>query len=418
MRRSKQFGGVFVVSLAVLTGLVSILALAAASQRAANQTQIRRMESRRARILAEAGIQRALASLQNQPVTPTTLNDDWAILGQAGSEAFELGRGTFRIQIVDAAAKINVNTADQAQLELLPLDIEQIDSILDWREESRQPRSGGAKDEYYNQLAQPYNAKLGAFGSVDELLNVKGITALDLFTVRDDVVSTNRPTRSTTGEQVQLPLDELVTVDSVSRGVDSTEQAKLNVNQATAPQLVQRAQVSLQVATQIVQQRPGGGYANIGQILSVPGVNIQSARTILSNCQVGGPNLAGKINLNTVSEETLLTVPNLPPDVASAIVTRQSSGFADLGDLVDVPGMNNLALLQQTAGYFEVNSQAFLVRVLGVSGATRVALQATVSLADGAPKVIRVEQPPYADVLTVWGWEDAPVATTTIKGAQ
>jgi DNA uptake protein ComE-like DNA-binding protein len=418
LRRTKRAGGVFVISIAVLAGLVSILALAAASQRAATATQIKRMEARTARILAEAGLQRALTELQDQPVSPTTVNDDWALLGQIGGEAFELGRGTFRVQIVDAAGKVNLNSATQGQLELLPLTTEQVDAILDWREESRQPRPGGAKDEYYNQLFNAYNTRLGTFQSVNELLLVKNFTARDLYTVREDIVDTNRPVRTSTGEQVQLPLDEMVTVDSTSQAVDANGTAKLNVNQATAQQLVQRAQLSLQVATQIVQRRPGTGYTDIGQVLDTPGLNIQSARTLLNTCTAGGQNQAGKINLNTATEEILLTIPNLPPDAANAIVTRQSSGFSELGELLDVPGMNNLALLQQTAGYFEVNSQTFLVRVLGESGGTQIAIQATVSVTDGTPKLVRIEEPPYADVLTIWGWEPEPVATTTLKGVQ
>ncbi len=418
MRRNKQAGSVFVVAIFVLAGLVSVLALAAVSQRTANLTQIRRMEARRARILAEAGIQRALAELQDQVNSPTTLNDDWALLGQGGSEAFELGPGNFRIQVIDAAGKVNINTATQAHLELLPLDPDQVDAILDWREEARQPRPGGGKDEYYNNLVNPYNAKLGFFQSVDELLLVKGVTARDLYTVRTDIERTNQPTRTSTGAQIELPLEELVTVDSMSMALNATGQGKLNVNQATAAQLVQRAQVALPVAQAIIASRPGGGFADIGQVLGVPGVTAQTARTILNECTVGGQNQTGKINLNTVSEEVLLTIPNLPPDAASAIVTRQSSGFNELGELLDVPGLNNLALLQQVAGFFEVNSRSFLVRAIGQSGSTRVSLQATIALENGTPKVIRIEQPPYSNVLDIWGWELDPVTTTTLKGVQ
>jgi DNA uptake protein ComE-like DNA-binding protein len=419
MRRSKQSGSVFVVSLMVLTGLVSVLALAAASQRAANQTQIRRMESSKAGLLGDAGIQRALAELQDQVNSPTTLNDDWSQLGQTGGEEFQLGAATFRIQIIDAASKVNLNTATQAQLELLPLTPEQIDAILDWREASREPRPDGGKDEYYNQLENPYNAKLGPFQSVDELLLVKGITALDLYTVRNDVVNTNRPTRTSTGQQVQLPLDEMLTVDSTSQAVNAQGQAKLNINgNVTALQLVQRAGVSQEVAGQIIQRRPPAGYANIGDVLGTPQITLENARTILNNCTTGGQNQTGKINLNTATEEVLLTIPNLPPDAASAIITRQSSGFTELGDLLDVPGMNTISVLQQTAGFFEVNSQTFLVRVLGRAGTTRVAIQATVAVANGAPKVIRIEHPPYANILDIWGWEPDPVATTTLKGSE
>lgn len=419
MRRTKRSGSIFVISLVVLAGLVSVLALAAASQNAANKAQIRRMEGRKARLIAEAGIQRALAELQDQVNSPTTVNDDWSQLGQIGGEAFELGKASFRVQIIDAASKVNLNTATQAQLELLPLDPEQVDAILDWREESTSPRPDGGKDEYYNQLENPYNAKLGLFQSVDELLLVKGITARDLYTVRTDIERTNQPTRTSSGEQVELPLEELLTVDSVSQAVNAAGQAKLNLNTVNQwQQIVGRAQVNQQVAQAIINLRPGGGYLDIGQVLATPGVTLASAPAILNNCSTGGQNQLGKINLNTVTEEILLTIPNLPPDVASAIVTRQSTGFTELGELTDVPGMNNLALLQQTAGFFEVNSQSFVVRVVGRSGTTQVALQATVALQDGAPKIVRIEESPYTNVIDVWGWEAEPVTTTTLKGAQ
>ena len=419
MRRTKRAGGVFVIALAVIAGLVSILALTAASQQAANKTQIRRMELRRARLMAEAGIQRALAELQDQPNSPTTISDDWSQLGQTGGEEFELGNGTFRVQVIDCASKVNLNTATQGQLELLPLDPEQVDAILDWREATRQPRPDGAKDEFYNQLVNPYNTKLGAFQSVDELLLVKGITARDLYTVRTDVQRTNQPTRTNTGEAVELPLDELLTVDSTSQAVSGTGQAKLNLNTVNQfQQIMTSAGVTQAVAQAIIQNRPNGGYTSIGQVLATPQVTLITARSILNSCTVGGQNQAGKININTAPEEVLLTIPELPQDAASGIVSRQSSGFTELGDLLDVPGMNNLAVLQQAAGYFEVNSQRFLVRVLGKAGATRIALQATIALENGTPKIIRIEEPPYDNILEIWGWEPDPVATTTLKGAQ
>ncbi len=418
MRRSKQAGGVLVVAITVLAGLVAVLALAAASQRTANMVQIRRMEAKRARILAEAGLQRALTELQDQVNSPTTINDDWALLGDTGGEEFELGNGTFRVQVIDAASKINLNTAPQAQLELLPLDTDQIDCILDWREESRQARAGGAKDEYYNNLTNGYNTKLGFFQSVDELLLVKGITARDLYTVRTDVERTNQATRTSTGDQIELPLEELITVDSQSLAVNASGQAKLNINQANAAQIVQRAQVALPIAQSIVSSRPAAGYTDIGQVLAVPGITQQNARTILNECTAGGQNQVGKLNLNTVPEEVLLCVPNLPADAASAIVSRQSSGFTELGELLDIAGLNNLTVLQQVAGFFEVNSQSFLVRVSGRSGATRIALQATIILENGTPKIIRIEQPPYSNVFDIWGWESESVTTTTLKGVQ
>lgn len=419
MRRSKQAGGVFIIALAVMAGLVAVLAVAASSQRVAFQAQLHRMEQARARIAAEAGIQRALTELQNQPASPTTMQDQWALLGTNGDEEFTLGSCSFRIQVVDCASLININTATQAQLELLPLTTEQVDALLDWRETNREPRSDGAKDEYYNQLSSPYNTRLGPFQSVDELMLVKGFTAQTLYEVQTDVVNTARPMRNANGESTELPLDQLITVDSRSQAVNANGQGKLNVNNANANALIQRARLDQNTANNIVSNRPAGGYTNIGQVLAVPGVTTTSARDILNNLTTGGTNQTGKINLNTATEAVLDTIPNLQPDVASAIVTRQSSGFTQLGDLLDVPGMNNLTVLQQTAGFFEVNSQSFLIRILGKAGKSTYALQATVAMGTNNQfKVVRVEQPPYANIVTEWGWQTDPTSTTVLKESQ
>jgi type II secretory pathway component PulK len=413
MRRTKRSGSVFVIALAVLAGLISVLALAAASQQSYGQLQNRRMEQRRANVAAHSGIQRALTVLQDQANSPITLNDEWAQLGQNGAEEFVLGKASFRLQIVDSASLINVNIADQPALELLPITAEQVDSLLDWRETGRNPRADGGKDEYYNQLANPYNAKLNLLQSVDELLLVKGFVPADLYTVRTDVVNTARQNRTTSGENDQLPLDALITVDSTSLAVNSTGQAKTNIATANAQTLIARAGVSQQVAAAIVARQ--STFRTIGDVFAVQGLPQQSWRNILNNFTVGQQNQKGKINLNTVTQAVLDSIPNLPPDAASAIISRQSSGFSELGDLLDVPGMNNQAVLQQTAGYFEVNSQAFLVRVVGISGATKVALQATIAMNNGTPRIVRVEEPPYADIITTWGWEIEPTATTTLK---
>jgi len=416
VRRTRRSGSVFVLSLAVLAGLVSVIAIAASSQRMASKAQLHRMEQRRAHVAAEAGIQRALAELVTQPNSPTLQTDNWYLLGTNADESFTVGTVSFRVQVIDASSLVNINTATQDQLELLPLTAEQVDCLLDWREAGTSPRSDGAKDEYYNNLTNPYNTKLGAFSSIDELMLVKGITAETLYTIQTNVVNTTQPTRTTpTGQTIDVPLEQMITVDSTSQAVNANSQTKLNVNTAQAAQIVQRAGVSIAVAQAIVGGRPGGGYTSIGSVLAVPGVTVTNARDILNNLTTGGQNQTGKINLNTVTQTVLDTIPNLPPDAASAIISRQSTGFTQLGDLLDVPGMNNLATLQQTAGYFEVNSQTFLVRVLGKAGASTVALQATVALNNGQPKIIRIEQPPYADPVTEWGWNTDVTTTTVLK---
>jgi general secretion pathway protein K len=61
-----------------------------------------------------------------------------------------------------------------------------VDSILDWRDCDREARLNGAEDDYYLGLPRPHRAKNGFFDSIEELLQVRGVTP-DLFYGHDDL---------------------------------------------------------------------------------------------------------------------------------------------------------------------------------------------------------------------------------------
>jgi type II secretory pathway component PulK len=87
-----------------------------------------------------------------------------------------------RFGITDEAGKVNINTASEDQLKRLPgMTAELAAAVLDWRESGSQPRSGGAKDEYYMTLHQPYKCKQAPFDTVEELLLVKGFSGEVVF---------------------------------------------------------------------------------------------------------------------------------------------------------------------------------------------------------------------------------------------
>lgn len=176
--RRRQRGAIFVVTLAILAGLTAIVASVALSQRFVIKAEAHSLEEQRARVAAEAGIQRAVETLcdagsSGSTAAPTagvnsgsnvnsgsatTLQDDWAMLGSTGSDRFQLKDSSFRLQILDASSLVNLNTATQQQLQNLPLTTEQIDSLLDWVSAGENARSDGGKDSYYNALSTPYDA--------------------------------------------------------------------------------------------------------------------------------------------------------------------------------------------------------------------------------------------------------------------
>lgn len=99
-----------------------------------------------------------------------------------------------RIGITDEAAKLNLNTATEAQLRILvraavgeeneEFDPQRIvDAILDWRDPDRNARGedGDTEGEYYRRLPRPYGVKNGPFDTVEELLLVKGVTGHVLY---------------------------------------------------------------------------------------------------------------------------------------------------------------------------------------------------------------------------------------------
>lgn len=400
-------GGVFVTTLIMLVALTIIVSGVARFTRTEFRAQINRIGQIKAQRNAEAAIARALAefSVQTTQANPgvTAITDPWAVLGNNASERFLVDDGSFRIQIVDASGYVNINSADQNQLERMPFSQEQIDSLLDWREAGRDPRPEGGKDEYYNALPVPYNAKLGPFDSVDELLLVRGFSASALYRTQDEVVST--ATQVQGPDAIQPVLIDLLTAESTSRNISPSGQTKLNINTVNQQQMVQRG-LSLQLAQAIIQRRnTQGTFTEIGAVLGVPGMNPNAARTVLDNfATTAAGQSTGLINLNTAPEAVLNTVPNLTPEISAAIVAQQQTGFTSVADLLNISGFS-MQLLQSTARYFSVQSSSFIVRAVGYAGSSIAVLEAVVAVDQTGARVLKITSRNSSMPFQNWAWQ-------------
>jgi DNA uptake protein ComE-like DNA-binding protein len=387
------------LTVVVMAVAVGVMVAAAAMQRSQMQAGINRLEARRARLAAEAGIQRAMAALQFVDPQLVSQADEWYDLGRLGADEFVVGDASFQLQVIDASSLVNINTASEEQLQQLPLTQEQIDSLLDWRSEDRTGRPQGATDAFYNGLPNPYNTKFRRLDSVDELLLIRGFNAPLLY----------EPTQTTPtlgGLQEPVPLYELITTDSFSRNLAPDGEPKLNINAVNAQQMQARGLPVLLAAAIVTRRNTHGTFERLGDVLTVPGVNLDNAAIIIDNFTVSlEERVEGLININTATEATLTTVAAVPADVASAIVARQGAGFASVSELTTVPGVT-LQVLQETVDLFTVNSQTFLVRVVGRAGSARVPLEATIVLQEGVPRLLKLVQPPYNDMRELWRWPD------------
>jgi len=100
-----------------------------------------------------------------------------------------LGSGRFSYRITDEEARLNLNRIAPPVLHRLLEErgVERaardmiVDSILDWRDADELHRLSGAESDYYLALPVPYRSKNADFDSVDELLQVRGMTREILY---------------------------------------------------------------------------------------------------------------------------------------------------------------------------------------------------------------------------------------------
>ncbi|MBI1756692.1 MAG: general secretion pathway protein GspK [Fimbriimonas ginsengisoli] len=396
----KRRGVTFVVIVVLLAGLVSILASVAATHRVDVKARINRMERRRADAAARAAVERAIAVLAAQTGGTTTQQQDWATLGNNGADNFVVGSLSFRLKVVDAGAQVNLNTADQAQLERLPLTAEQIDSLLDWRSTGQTARALGAKDDYYHGLAVPYNTKLRALDTFDELLQIRGFTPQTMYEPQNPSSSA-----IVTNATSQPTLYDLATVDSVARNVGPSGQPRVNINTAPLPRL-QQSGLPQNLVIQIMARRQTP-FTSMAQVLALPGMNNRAAGALLDGFSVGGATtVSGRLNLNTASQDALVTLPGITSDIASQIVSRQPQGIASFADLLSVPGFN-VALAQRISDRISLNSDGFLLQIEAKAGSSVAYFQVLVRTDGATPRFFRMEEAPYSDMPARWNWQDA-----------
>jgi DNA uptake protein ComE-like DNA-binding protein len=410
-------GYILIEALIAIAGLLALLAILVSNETTKVAEVQYNLDETRAEACADGAVQQALAVLSTQSPDLVTVNDPWAQLGGVaaaqggqgteGTEEFDFPDGTsYREQIIDASSLINLNTATLAQLDELPLDQDQVDSLLDWIQPGENARPDGAKDSFYNSLPTPYNAKLGPLTTVNELLLVDNWTAQTLYQPPTD--STILPL-GTDSSGNTLPLAALFTVDSGSPNVSATGSTLTNINtRGISIAALTRAGISAPVVREIVLRSP---IPNFTILFGMPGVN-STQRQVLLNSVTFSPatRSTGKINLNTATLPVLESIPQLTNGAASTIVSQQSSGFTTLGQLATSGGLST-SVLGQVAGDFTVGSDTWVVRAYGQSGDVGEAVEAVVGYRNNLLQIVSMTRMHTPGIPTWWGWDTATTST-------
>ena len=135
------------------------------------------VEEARARHLAQAGVYHAILTLLDPRESPRP------VLDGAEVHSLELHDAKLRWRVRDECGKLDLNTGWgglvvallAAHGEERAFEIGQ--AILDWRDPDGRRRLHGAEDDDYAAAGLPYGARDGLFETIEELQQVRGMTA-------------------------------------------------------------------------------------------------------------------------------------------------------------------------------------------------------------------------------------------------
>lgn len=360
----KRPGSALVSAMMVLLVLVGLVAALAPLVRVDVRAAGRRGEHLRALYLAKAGVNLALAALQQDEPDVDGLQDGWALLGERGQIEYPLGDGLFRLEVIDASSRLDLNRIDREMLLRLPgMDESIADEILAWRgpengeaADGEPAASAGASSGNYEGLPRPYRLKEAPFDSVEELLLVYGVTPSLLYGLPEGDQGTE-----------EWPWTDLLFVDAWGPNVSAGGEERIDLNTATAEQLASASggELSQQQAQAIVQQRGREGrFSSLADLLSAPGLGEDVVRNLVDRVTLNpGERLMGRLNVNTASVEALMTLPDVTEEMAQRIVERRETegDFETLGDLLETDTETFRAL----ADHATTKSSVFLVRAWG-----------------------------------------------------
>ncbi|MCX8026913.1 MAG: general secretion pathway protein GspK [Thermodesulfovibrionales bacterium] len=186
--RQNENGIVLVIVLWIITILISIAMSMSYLSRTELLSTYTHTKDTEFRYYALAGIEKAKVEIVYHNIKTGQQDETiWRLDGTPYT--IDIGEGQVDISIRNESGKIDLNYASEEVLKKLLTNhgvsdeqaTEIVDAIMDWKDPDDIPRPKGAESDYYQTLKKPYKAKNAPFESVDELINVKGMTKEILY---------------------------------------------------------------------------------------------------------------------------------------------------------------------------------------------------------------------------------------------
>ncbi len=375
--RSAESGFVLVVTLVVLAIVLSVALAFAFMTRLELRTARNAVVTSQNRMVAEAGVNYALARLATAAQAPYT---DEATITYSSADRVELDEGAFSVTVTDESARINLNTVGEAVLSRLPgADSVIVDSVLDWRDTDEDQRANGAESSFYAGLESAYQCKNGPFDTVAELGMVRGVT----------------PT-------FVRGIENLLTVYSSDPDLAPDGRPKLDLNHADAAKLAERLEgkwSASEVADVLTSRTARRSFNTLGELVDVPGLSLAAVARAVdyvttdpepAGKEMRGRETPGRVNLNTAAEEVLGILPGMTDGLLSEVLAaRQQTPFRSLEDLFGLPSFDRDAA-RQLLGLVTVQSRTFSIRARGwrESGVAGQEVAAVVDFGGGEARIL------------------------------
>lgn len=346
------------------------------------------VEELRCRWACRAGIEKAVAILNEDPKESDDLTELWSD-NEEDFNNVPLEMCNFTVRVIDESSKLNINIVTKDQLMELPNMLEDIaDAIIDWRDNNDSASGLGVEGEYYETLTYPYTIRNGPFKTIRELLLVRGVTE-ELFYGEDTNFNGQLDYNENDGDQTPPDDDangqldygwiHYLTCYSYANNLDADGEARVNINQGNRSSLEESLGISRSHAQWIVDNRSHDSIADLissnspaepqeGNSNSARPLDLTTFRTIADWITVDNSDKKeGLVNINTASDIVLAALfgggdeaLQLAQDVI-AFREQQIYGMESIADVLQDGGMS-VSDFKKIADLITVRSDVYTIR--------------------------------------------------------
>lgn len=429
-------GTILIVTIWIVLVLAGLALVFARSIRVAAIVGANHVASLEAECIANGASEYVVAKL-----AASTEEETSALMESQPYEAMQLGKGYFWVLrsnlederefdygLADEAGKINLNSASEEMLLRLPgMTAELAASIIDWRDEDSEISPGGAEDEYYLLLSQPYNCKNSPLETVDEILLIKGASEEILYG-EDTNLNSILDDHENDGD-IRDPLDnrngrldsgfyDYVTVYSVEINLDNEGNQRININDAQARadlqselQNIVKEERALEIMS-LVPTRPS--YANILDFYFSTGLKAEEFSQIVDRLTTSDEEtFPGLVNVNTAPKAVLLCLPGLQDSDVEALLSRRNSeqGLDSIAWVAEVLEREKAVAV---GSYITTRSFQYSADILSVAGNGRAykRCKTVFDMCQETPKIV------YFKSMTHFGWPLNQQIVATLREGQ